>query len=324
MDNLCHTLVGAALGEAGLKRQTRLGTATLMIASNLPDIDVLVFATSTPSVTFRRGWTHGVLADLFLPLILTGSVMLLARRRSTSGTLDPPLRPLQILALSYLGVLLHVAMDLLSNYGVRLLMPFSQHWFYGDVLFIVDPWLWIVLGAGIWLARQRRSAKPARGALLLATVYVLAMIVSARAARAAIVDRWEQVEGKPPQALMVGPVPVTPLRRQVIIDAGDRYETGSFTWRPRSVRFDPADVPKNNADPRVAAASLAPNIRAFLVWSRFPFWTLEPGAGGTRVTVGDMRFVGGPGLAARNFTQSAVVADPKGPRRGDGGASRGF
>ena len=41
---------------------------------------------------------------------------------------------------------------------------------------------------------------------------------------------------------MVGPVPITPLRRQVIIDAGDRYETGTFTWLPRSVRFDPGAV----------------------------------------------------------------------------------
>jgi hypothetical protein len=41
MDNLCHTLVGAALGEAGFKRRTRFASATLMIASNLPDIDVL-------------------------------------------------------------------------------------------------------------------------------------------------------------------------------------------------------------------------------------------------------------------------------------------
>src|SRR5690349_11617106 len=63
MDNVCHTLVGAALGEAGLKRGTRLGLVTLMIASNLPDLDVLVFLTSTPSVAFRRGWTHGVLAQ---------------------------------------------------------------------------------------------------------------------------------------------------------------------------------------------------------------------------------------------------------------------
>lgn len=301
VDNLCHTLVGAALGEAGLKRRTALGSATLMIASNLPDMDVLVFATTTPSVAFRRGWTHGVLADLLLPLLLTGIIVLASRRRAD-------VRPRQILALSYLGVILHVLMDLLNNYGVRLLMPFSQHWFYGDVLFIIDPWLWVVLGAGVWLARHRHSAKPARGSLLLAAVYVAAMIVSARAARAEIVDRWQQVEGEPPRALMVGPVPITPLRRQVIIDAGDRYETGTFTWQPRSVRFDATDVPKNDADPRVAAGREAPNIRAFLVWSRFPFWTIEPGPRGTRVTVGDMRFVGGPGVAARNFTQSAVVS----------------
>ena len=305
MDNVCHTLVGAALGEAGLKRGTRFGSATLMIASNLPDVDVLVFATSTPSVAFRRGWTHGVLADVALPLLLTGVVVLAARRRDG-------VRPLHILALSYIGVLLHVAMDLLNNYGVRLLMPFSQHWFYGDVLFIVDPWLWMVLGAGIWRARRWRSARPARGSLLLAAGYVLVMIVSARAARAEIVARWQEVEGKPPQALMVGPVPLTPLRRQMIIDAGDRYETGTFTWQPRNIRFDPADVAKNDGDPRVAVARRAPNIRAFLVWSRFPFWTLEPVAGGTRVTVGDMRFAGGPGVAARNFTQSVVVAAPPG------------
>ena len=195
MDNLCHTLVGAALGEAGLKRTTAYGNATLMIASNLPDVDVLVFATSTPSVTFRRGWTHGVLADVVLPLALTAIVVAVARRRGRTDV-----RPRSILLLSYLGVLVHVAMDLLNNYGVRLLMPFSQHWFYGDVLFIIDPWMWLLLGAGIWLARRWRSARPTRGALLLAGIYVLAMIVNARLARAEIVDRWQQVAGRPPHA----------------------------------------------------------------------------------------------------------------------------
>jgi len=302
VDNLCHTLVGAALGEAGLKRKTAWGSATLMIASNLPDVDVLVFATNTPSVAFRRGWTHGILADLLLAPILTALVVLVARRRGRSDV-----RPGVILALSYLGVLLHVSMDLLNNYGVRLLMPFSQRWFYGDVLFIVDPWLWVTLGVGIWLARRWRSVKPARLSLWVAAVYVVAMIAGARAARAEIVDRWQQVEGRPPRAVMVGPVPVTPLRRQVIIDAGDRYETGEFTWQPRNIRFDPDDVPKNDTDARIGAARNAPNIRAFLVWSRFPFWTFAPAPGGTLATVGDMRFSGGPGVAIRNFTQSAIV-----------------
>ena len=309
MDNLCHTLVGAALGEAGLKRRTRFGNATLMIASNLPDIDVLVFATGTPSVAFRRGWTHGILADALLPPLLTGVMLFVASRRPAIVG-KPPIRPMQLLLLSYIGVILHVSMDLLNTYGVRLLMPFSQHWFYGDVLFIIDPWLWLALGTGVGLSIRRRAPNWSRASLAVAAAYILAMLVAARAARAEMIDRWQQVEGQPPPALMVGPIPVTPLQRQLIIDAGDRYETGMFTWRPRNIRFDTDDVPKNDADPRVAVARKAPNIRAFLIWSRFPFWTLEPVDGGTRVTVGDMRFMGGRGVALRNFTQSTIVPGP--------------
>ena len=309
MDNLCHTLVGAALGQAGLKRRTRFGNATLMIASNLPDIDVLVFATGTPSVAFRRGWTHGILADALLPPLLT-AVMLLVASRRTSTSPQSSVRPVQLLLLSYIGVILHVLMDLLNTYGVRLLMPFSQRWFYGDVLFIIDPWLWLALGTGVLLSVRRRAPNWSRASLAVAAAYVLAMLVAARVARGEMSERWEQVEGRPPRALMVGPVPVTPLQRQLIIDAGDRYETGMFTWQPRNIRFDADDVPKNDTDPRVAIARTAPNIRAFLIWSRFPFWAFEPVEGGTRVTVGDMRFNGGPGVAVRNFTQSTIVRGP--------------
>jgi len=291
MDNLCHTLVGAALGEAGFKRRTRFGSATLMIASNLPDIDVLVFAT-----------------DALLPPLLAGVMLFVASRRPATSA--PSFKPMQALLLSYIGVILHVSMDLLNTYGVRLLMPFSQRWFYGDVLFIIDPWLWLVLGTGVGLSLRRRAPNWSRASLVVAAAYVLAMLIAARAARAEMVDRWQQVEGQPPQALMVGPIAVTPLQRQIIIDAGDRYETGMFTWRPRNIRFDTDDVRKNDSDRRVAVARTAPNIRAFLIWSRFPFWTVEPVEGGTRVTVGDMRFNGGRGVALRNFTQSTIVRGP--------------
>ena len=155
MDNLCHTLVGAAFGEAGLKRQTRFGNATLMIAANLPDLDVLVFATDVPSVAFRRGWTHGTLAQALLPVVLT-AVMLGAARVMRPRDDEPPVRARGLLLLSYVGVLSHVGLDLLNSYGVRLLMPFSNRWLFGDALFIIDPWLWITLGIGIWLTRSGR------------------------------------------------------------------------------------------------------------------------------------------------------------------------
>ena len=65
-------------------------------------------------------------------------------------------------------------------------------------------------------------------------------------------------------------------------------------------------TPKNDADPRVLRAHDAATIRGFLIRSRFPFFTFTPAAGGTRVTVRDMRF-GGDSPA--RFEASTVVAD---------------
>jgi inner membrane protein len=305
MDNLCHTLVGAVCGEAGLKRRTRFGNATLMIAANLPDLDVAVFLTGSPSVAFRRGITHGVAAQLILPPVLALIIWRIARGRSADSTNTAHLG--WLIALSYVGVLSHVGLDFLNSYGIRLLMPFSGRWFYGDTLFIIDPWMWMVMGAGVWLARKWHSARPARLAIALAVLYVGVMFVSARAARQIVIDAWTGGNGAPPLALMVGPRPLTPLSRDVIVDAGDRYVTGTFSWLPASVTFGET-VPKNHQHHEVSLAQPEPDIQAFLVWSRFPVWALAREPDGTHVTVGDMRFGGVRRLfGGAGFQESTVV-----------------
>ena len=302
MDNVCHTLVGAAFGEVGLKDRTRFGGATLMIAANLPDVDVLVFATDVPSVAFRRGWTHGTIAQLLLPIALTAAMWAVGRMWPAPGD-RTPVRARWLWLLSCVGVLSHVAMDLLNTYGVRLLMPFDTRWFYGDAVFIIDPWLWLMLGVGVWFARRRGRPGPARGGLVVAGLYIAAMCVTARLAREVVFDEWRTAHGAEPRSLMIGPSPITPFRRQVVVDAGTHYETGTLDWFPLQVTFDAAIVPKNDRDPGVALARKAPHIRGFLVWSRFPFWTLDAVPGGTRVTVSDMRFIG----RGSPFTQSVTV-----------------
>lgn len=289
MDNVCHTLVGAAFGEAGLKQRTRFGHAALMMAANLPDLDVLVFATNVPSVAFRRGWTHGTMAQWLLPMALTATLYAIDRVRPIRGGVGP-VRVGPLLLLSYLGVLSHVALDGLNNYGVRFLMPFDQRWFYGDALFIVDPWLWLVLGMGVWLARRGGGPRPARRGVFLATAYIAAMCVAAQMARGMVSDAWRAEHGAEPHGLMVGPVPLTPFRREVIVDAGDHYVTGTFTWLPIRVAFDPTVTPKNDRDPRAVRAREAAAVQGFLVWSRFPYWTFSRTDRGVSVTVNDMRF----------------------------------
>jgi inner membrane protein len=318
MDNLCHTLVGAALGEAGLKRRTRWGSATLMIAANLPDVDVLVFASSTPAIAFRRGWTHGILAQLVLPIALTAVVAgfdrlwtLASRRTTVTRDAGAQLSTTWLLLLSYIGIYSHVFLDYLNNYGVRLLAPLNWHWLYGDAVFIIDPWLWLALGAGVWLSLRRRVTGPARGALVFTVCYTMAMLLSARAARDVVIRAWTDTRGHAPVALMVGPRPVTPLTRDVIVDAGDRYETATFSWIGPTVTFDRDSVPKNDMLPPVRLARDMVPIRYFLTWSRFPFWTVTHTADGDEVTVGDMRFAGSGALRfvgrAARFTATVTV-----------------
>src|SRR6185503_2448540 len=164
-----------AMSRAGLNKRTALATSTLVIANNLPDIDVGVFATNTLAMSFRRGWTHGVLAQATLPIALTGAMLVYDRYRKKKSQ-DDAVRPAQILLLSYIGVLLHVFMDFVNSYGVRLLMPFSDRWFYGDAIYIVDPWLYLSLGVGWLLAKS--NPRPAKIGVTIAAIYVIAMLAS--------------------------------------------------------------------------------------------------------------------------------------------------
>ncbi|HZI14863.1 MAG TPA: metal-dependent hydrolase [Myxococcus sp.] len=161
MDNLAHSLVGAWMAEAGLKRTTPLATATLVIGANLPDVDaVFALGGADASLYWRRGWTHGVLMLALWPFILAGLMLLWdtqVRRKKDPGL--PPARFGPLLLCAALSVLSHPALDWLNTYGVRLLMPFDGTWFYGDALFIIDPWVWLLAGASVVMAdaRSRRS-----------------------------------------------------------------------------------------------------------------------------------------------------------------------
>jgi inner membrane protein len=303
LDNLCHTLAGAAIGEAGLKTRTRFGNVALMLSANIPDVDVLVFFTDTSSVSFRRGWTHGIVAQVALPLVLT-AIFWIVHRLRPAGQHAPPFRTGWLLALAYIGVYSHVFMDLLNNYGVRLLAPFDWRWLYGDSVFIIDLVLWLLLGLGVWLARRRRRPVLARRALAVATCYVLAMVVSARAAHAMVLDAWRAQRGSEPRSVMVGPRPVTLFTRDVIVDAGDRYEGGAFSWWTREVAWEPEPIPKNSERPEVELARRDRRVREFLVWSRFPFWEIDAEGDAARVTVRDMRFM----AAGRQFAVKTTVA----------------
>jgi len=165
MDPLAHTLVGAALAKSGLEKRSGYAAAALILGANLPDIDgVTYFVGSDLGLYFRRGWTHGLPAIVLWPFLLAGGLSLLGRGRGRA-------RFGVLFWLSLLAVATHPALDWLNNYGMRWLMPFDDRWFYGDAVFIVDPWIWLALGGALFLATSR-------GWQLLAAWVLGTMVVS--------------------------------------------------------------------------------------------------------------------------------------------------
>ncbi|HJO38514.1 MAG: metal-dependent hydrolase [Vicinamibacterales bacterium] len=188
MDPIAHTLVGASLAQTGLKRLSTFGTLTLLLAANAPDIDAFtMFLGRDVSLGARRGWTHGVLAMAVLPVALAGLVWLLGRIRAPrDGAQAPSFTPL--LVLSGVGVLTHPLLDWLNTYGIRLLMPFDDRWFYGDALFIVDPWVWLLAATPAVLASSAHW--PSRLAWLLGGAVATWIVVGTGLASWGIQAAW--------------------------------------------------------------------------------------------------------------------------------------
>ena len=321
VDNLCHSLVGAALSAAGFRRRTGLATATMIIGANLPDVDAVVYlvGTNADGLALRRGWTHGILAMVILPFVLTAIMLGIDRWRSSRRTRlsradeRMPVDAAGLLVVSAISIWSHPFFDWLNTYGVRLLMPFSGRWFYGDAIFIIDPWIWSALALGVTMslvrARRvpiggrtsvvmRRAERPARVALMAVAAYIVVMFASSRIARV-IVERQAVAAGAAKSnRVMVSPMPLTPLNRTVVRDLGARYELGAFAWtpRPKYTRFEESVVALS-ADSSDAANRATDDQRArskFLAWTRFPFRETVTVGDTVRTRLDDVRY-GAPG-----------------------------
>lgn len=160
MENLAHTLLGLALAKAGLERATPLATTTLIISSNLPDIDVLVRLRGTLAyLEHHRGFTHSLIGLAVLAGVLTLLLVYFDRKfRLRRDAFRRPIRPIRIFWIAYLGGLGHTFMDFTNSYGARPFLPFSDRWVYGDITFVVDPWIWLILGSAVvWLTATGAS-----------------------------------------------------------------------------------------------------------------------------------------------------------------------
>jgi inner membrane protein len=157
MDNLTHSLVGLAAAKAGLERLSPGATALCILAANAPDLDILaVLGGRWFYLHHHRGITHSFVGTLALALVIPclfyGVDLLVARIRKR----PPRVRFPGLLVASIIVSATHPLMDWTNNYGVRPLLPWSGDWYYGDLVFIIDPWLWLTIGGAAFLLTSKR------------------------------------------------------------------------------------------------------------------------------------------------------------------------
>lgn len=157
MDNLTHSLVGLAASKAGLERLSPGATTLCVLAANAPDADILVliFGGRWAFLHHHRGITHSILGTITLALALPLLFYLGDVLRAKIGGRPRLVKLRGLMIASLVVTATHPIMDWSNNYGVRFLLPWNSRWFYGDFVFIIDPFLWLVLGSAAFLLTSK-------------------------------------------------------------------------------------------------------------------------------------------------------------------------
>jgi inner membrane protein len=326
VDNITHSLFALTLANAGLGRAGRGATAALVVASNLPDIEIVAALTGgrVGYLAAHRGPTHGIPGGLALAVATGAVIWLLVRlsgRRRESASLAA------LVGVSALAVAGHVAMDLATSYGTRVLSPFSDTWYGVDWMPIVDLALWLVLTAAVIGARLRPEMRvrlaasalalagadyavraAAHGLALDQAVAIQSAAMSAAAPHPARAFQYLST-GRPAALPAALPTWGSPLRWRLITRVPGGFRVQSFDLLRHRLEGEAIVFPSESG-PLVSRAANAAIARVFLDFSRFPAADqMRHRNGDTTVHWYDMRFAERPATTAdgRRYTSPFAV-----------------
>ncbi len=324
MEPITHFLTGACLGRAGLNRKTALATATVTLAAEAPDLDVVTrFRGPAFGLAHHRGFTHSFLGLFLVSALVVGFMYVVWRIRGRKVK-DPNLPPRWgwLFVFAYLAGLTHILLDFTNNYGIRPFWPFSEKWYSWDIVFIADPVLLALLLAGLVLPSlfslineeigARRKGPKGRLAATLALLGVIALwgVRDYEHRRAVNALESRLYQGADPLRASAYPQFWDPFLWNGVAETPNFFATMLVDSANSDV--DPDDTMQVHYKPEETPVTLAAKKcylgRVYLDWAKYPITETETLDQGYLVRFEDLRF-DYPGRSGGNPLGAGVVLD---------------
>jgi inner membrane protein len=313
------------MGRAGLNRKSALATATVTLAAEAPDIDVIGrFKGPVFGFAHHRGFTHSFLGLILMSAATVGIVYLVWRIRGRKLK-DPNLPPRWglLFVFAYIAGLTHILLDFTNNYGVRPFWPFSERWYSWDIVFIVEPVMLILLVAGLVLPALfslingeigvRNRGPQGRLGAVIALLGIVAMwgVRDYEHRRAENAMEARTYQGADAKRVAVYPYYWNPFRwygvaetqnffAQVPVDSAIPEVDAQDQMR---IRYKPEETPVTLAAKKTYLGQV------YLDWAKYPITETEPlGSGGYVVHFRDLRY-DYPGRVGRSPLGASVELD---------------
>lgn len=270
----------------------------MTLAAEAPDLDVFWgFKGPVYGFAHHRGFTHSFLGLVLMSGIVTGFIYLVWRLRGRKTNIPnlPPRWGLLFL-FAYVAGISHILLDYTNNYGVRPFWPFWENWYSWDIVFIVEPALYIILIAGLILPLifSRNEPLPrGRWAAVLALVCVAGLYAARDHEHRKAVHAMASSNFKGAAPLRAS---AYPFYWNIYEWHGVAETKGFFATTALDSRAGDLDsqelqfIAKRPETPATLAAKRSYLGRVYLDWAQYPLLTEEPSEDGFTVEFTDLRF----------------------------------
>ncbi|MGL4722268.1 MAG: metal-dependent hydrolase [Desulfovibrionaceae bacterium] len=242
MDSATHILSGVIIHQSLTKkyRSTFLLLLSIVIA-NFPDIDfVFTFFTRDSIVFGHRAITHALIVAPFFAFCFA----LFFYKQKIQNVQNSPWTFTKIFLYSLFILLIHLYLDLITTYGMYVLLPFSLERYSVPSIFIMDPFLLSGLILSLFFSRKF-GTKATRTGLAFLFLYPIFSYGIQITLEQNMTKKYAPLLGKNVIIDLV-PMPLSPIYWKVIIDEGNKLHMGevnifNLAAMPQLQTFDKVD-----------------------------------------------------------------------------------